>query len=281
MKRYYGRITGTPGPVTALPWTPASLPALRGWWNPAILKQEVGTPVMELPSMAGPHNTLQAVDTASAPVLGTLLGKAALVIDGYDDVMWMTDKAATSGAKAITLFALLKMDVIHTDARLAIIIGSATAAATAGGTRVLLGLRNVTGPSKPWAAYHRDTDVSTTQTIPSLVDPDLNQHVLIGRWDRSPAGNMHTEIWLDGTNILTDDRLANEPAWDEREGFGNYIGNRQGTDQSMAGRIAQVGITRSALGTSDRQKLEGYLAHYGGIPHQLPPGHPFELTPPA
>lgn len=47
------------------------------------------------------------------------------------------------------------------------------------------------------------------------------------------------------------------------------------------GRISEVVATTNVLATSDREKLEGYLAHKWGLTANLPVDHPFKNTPPT
>jgi hypothetical protein len=281
MKKLFGRIVGTPGAVAPLPWTPANLPGLVGWWKPDILRQAEGSPVMALPTLAGPHNTLIPPDAATAPLYTTDRGKGAILMDGGDDVMWMSDKLASAGASAITFFCLLQHTVIPTDNRLGIVIGCSTLATTAGGTRALLGLQNIAGASKPWTLYWRDTELTSTRTVTSATLPDLLPHVVIAIFNRAPAGNMRSEIWLDGVQILTNDQAITTPAWAGTENFGSYVGSRQGAGQGMFGKIWQIGMTHSAPDEATRQKIEGYLAAQIAISGQLPPAHPYFGGPPA
>lgn len=51
--------------------------------------------------------------------------------------------------------------------------------------------------------------------------------------------------------------------------------------QHFEGDIAQVFVGRSALTTTVRQKLEGYLAHTYGLTANLPSDHPYKTTPPV
>jgi hypothetical protein len=49
----------------------------------------------------------------------------------------------------------------------------------------------------------------------------------------------------------------------------------------FAGGMAEIVMTTSALSTSDRQKLEGYLAWKWGLESNLPSNHPYKLLPPT
>ena len=62
----------------------------------------------------------------------------------------------------------------------------------------------------------------------------------------------------------------------------NLIGlGRGGTAAALNGNLGEVVMTPSALSTSDRQKLEGYLAHKWGLASNLPGAHPYKSTTPT
>jgi len=48
-----------------------------------------------------------------------------------------------------------------------------------------------------------------------------------------------------------------------------------------AGLLGEIIVVNSALSDSDRQKLEGYLAHKWGMAGALPSGHPYKSAPPT
>ena len=53
-----------------------------------------------------------------------------------------------------------------------------------------------------------------------------------------------------------------------------------GSGFSMAGDIAEVIAYNSSLSTSDREKVEGYLAHKWGLTAKLPASHPYKSVAP-
>jgi hypothetical protein len=55
----------------------------------------------------------------------------------------------------------------------------------------------------------------------------------------------------------------------------------QGVTQFADGRIPEIVVASSLLSTTDRQKLEGYLAWKWGLEANLPAGHPYKTTPPT
>lgn len=274
-----GQLADLNARIPSLAWSPAELPALRGWWVPGAGGYTAGSPVPLLTSQAGPVNNLGASGTAR-PTYAVSGGVGAITLDGTNDGMLMSDLSVSNGAAALTYFALMKNDSIPSGTAVPTIFGISITAGPSG-TRFLLGLRNLAGTSKPWSIYARDEDASSSVVIPSAVNADLNTHVIIGSMNRAPAGNVHSEIWLDGVNILTNDQAFTQPAWPATDASAGYVGNRDATpDQSIIGKVMNFGVTRSALSTTDRQKLEGYLAWYGGIEGQLPSGHPYRNAPP-
>ena len=61
---------------------------------------------------------------------------------------------------------------------------------------------------------------------------------------------------------------------------GFYLSSRS-NGAVIAQELGEIVITRSALDTTTRQKLEGYLAHKWGLTANLPGDHPFKVNPPA
>lgn len=50
---------------------------------------------------------------------------------------------------------------------------------------------------------------------------------------------------------------------------------------AFQGYVYEVLLVQGTLSDTDRQKLEGYLAHKWGLTGNLPSGHPYKLTPPT
>lgn len=64
-----------------------------------------------------------------------------------------------------------------------------------------------------------------------------------------------------------------------RVGIG-YLDSNQSASV-MRGRISEIVMSAVPWGTTDRQRLEGYLAHKWGLESNLPAGHPYKTTPPT
>lgn len=55
---------------------------------------------------------------------------------------------------------------------------------------------------------------------------------------------------------------------------------RTGTSFFLNGDIGEIIVTNTALSTTDRQTLEGYLAYKWGLTASLPSNHPYKTDPP-
>jgi len=64
-------------------------------------------------------------------------------------------------------------------------------------------------------------------------------------------------------------------------GARNFIGAElNGASRFLSGRVSEIIQTETVLSTTDRQKLEGYLAWKWGLQGNLPIGHPYKNFPP-
>ena len=67
-----------------------------------------------------------------------------------------------------------------------------------------------------------------------------------------------------------------------RLSVGAYVGTTGTTySSSFAGDIAEIVVTPSMLSPTDRQRIEGYLAHKWGLTANLPADHPYKTAVPV
>jgi hypothetical protein len=83
-----------------------------------------------------------------------------------------------------------------------------------------------------------------------------------------------TDVWKNG-NIGTPASLGGVAS-----NALSTIGSLQGLF-FLNGFISEMVVTNGVLSTTDRQRLEGYLAHKWGLEANLPAGHPFKSLPPT
>jgi uncharacterized protein YjdB len=85
-------------------------------------------------------------------------------------------------------------------------------------------------------------------------------------------------VWLNGTS----EAVTTGTASNISGGTGFRIGRREATvGQNWDGSLGEVIASTAALTTTDRQILEGYLAHKWGTQATLPADHPYRNAPPG
>lgn len=113
-----------------------------------------------------------------------------------------------------------------------------------------------------------------TRLITSQIQVTHSTNIFIGEFDR----NANYTPYFDGTTLSSNDISARTGS------VGNnncLIGSYDiGTTGLFKGYIFSVIAIKSLLSTSERQKLEGYLAHKWGITDKLPSNHPYKTTAP-
>jgi uncharacterized repeat protein (TIGR02543 family) len=90
-------------------------------------------------------------------------------------------------------------------------------------------------------------------------------------------------IGLDGSGNLRDlsSGTRHDLLLSNGFGIGAMLRNPATPINFLDGSICEVVMLSSSLGETDRQKLEGYLAHKWGLAANLPGGHPYEDTAPT
>jgi hypothetical protein len=104
-------------------------------------------------------------------------------------------------------------------------------------------------------------------------------------FDAHPFGQWHivagvhngaaSAVVVDGGTPVTGSAGAGAPGGDLTIGAGI-----NGGDRWLNGDLGELIVTRTALTTGERQRLEGYAAHKWGLAGSLPGGHPYKSAPP-
>lgn len=118
-------------------------------------------------------------------------------------------------------------------------------------------------------------DGSGIEDITSTWQVGLNPHIL----QVYDAGNIinGSSVWANGTQItagsLGAERLLGITV-------GNWILHQISNFNGLRGYIGEITIVNGTIGTDQRQKMEGYLAHKWGLTADLPNAHPYKTSPP-
>ena len=97
------------------------------------------------------------------------------------------------------------------------------------------------------------------------------------------TSDANRSIYLDGSDVTTFDSSSGTVTDANNSSVDLCVGansNGQNTQMMNGGDIGEIVIADAVLSTSDREKLEGYLAHKWGLESNLPSTHPFRYSAP-
>jgi hypothetical protein len=152
--------------------------------------------------------------------------------------------------------------------------------ATAGGTRLGLTPTPGGGTEGTYSIAGRRLDADVFQTVSSPTSLTANPVVWIANADYA---NAQTNTWLDGTADIAGAEFQTAGSTSNTDAVGIALFSRPngGLDTYDNTRLSEVLLINATLSTTNRQKLEGYLAWKWALEANLPAGHPFRNTPPT
>lgn len=125
---------------------------------------------------------------------------------------------------------------------------------------------------------HHFTDSNIYESFASTTRRNVNPTPSWAGWHiyGAHSGSGDYAMWMDGSTIHTDATNTVNTGATTRRMF--YSGSPSA--DRFSGFFAELVLCDAVLGTSDRQKLEGYYAHKYGLTGNLPGGHPYISSPP-
>ena len=143
------------------------------------------------------------------------------------------------------------------------------------GTSRVAGLVTTSTTSDPRKTFAQASDGSLRFDGAFLEGPALPTNPLVRVSTRTPTNLFD---WRNGT--LSAQGVAPSDSMSRNFVVGNAIAFDSFAAGTFTGKVGEVVVTYSELSTSDRQKLEGYLAWKWGTVAGLPTNHPYKLNPP-
>tara|TARA_Y100000114_G_scaffold117121_1_gene111483 strand:- start:7463 stop:8992 length:1530 start_codon:yes stop_codon:yes gene_type:complete len=243
-------------------WTPDDLGTgiLTAWYKADSIKQDDGSAVATWDDSSGNSNTTSQSATARQPSFekNELHGRPVVRFDGTNDILTDGDIAALDvGTGDIWMACVFKST---DDSAVQNIFEKG---ATKFGLRVLANgnLQMIMG-STTFSAVQNSGNWSRTEFV----------MITAARVSNTNNGFVNGSA-SDSTGLTDNGSISNSDVFD--------IGARAVGAGAMTGDIAEVLVGGATLSTSDRQRLEGYLAHKWGMTANLPSDHPYRLVPPT
>lgn len=267
------------GPPPA--WTPASLTDLRNWYvSDNSANTLVSGELSVLADKSGNGNTATTLSGSSG-------NRAVLVASGLNGrTIWRSDSVSkrgffipagnstSSGASGLTLAVVHRTNPAQGTTDLNVLRINTNPGTFA---RSMIG-RGRSANSNSVYAGGRRLDADSFAYAEDTTDQSNNWIFAVAVFDYANAaaylsvnGTLTSNLSFQTAGTVT---AANASS----QGLGhNGIGS---TGSAAYGDYGEALITRSAAGTGDRQKLEGYLAWQWGLEANLPSGHPYKSAPP-
>jgi len=244
-------------------WTPASL-ATENWYDSADTSTITDTSgvVTQWDDKSGNANHLSGV--GSGIFTGRRARNSSNVMDIEEGSYF--SKTAYQLPADCSIFMMAGIDAIsvNTDALFALRGGSSQNFQFDSGDTV--------GDQDQFFARFNQTGIGTTKTFSPTTDqkgPSIYELIL----DLNGDGEL--EVFIDGNSFGTTAYTAQCGAGAELLLFTN-----RSLNQYPDGCVAEFVIVPSVLSASDRQKMEGYLAHKWGLTSQLDASHPYKTSRP-
>lgn len=268
-------------------WRPDALGASLALWLDAEDASTItlnGSTVSQWNDKSGnARNFLQATASAQPTYNATVLGgKPALTFDGTANFMSAGDTLDVETSN-LTTMSVVKY---ATSNQSGIIVGKSRFGP--GGGRYSLG-RFLSGGNLGTGTQFNSffgTYDAGVGAFTSVADSSTSTKILGAEWSRD-VSNGYAKIWDNGTNAATTTYAGDTNTLNNTDqlwigAYQNNTGTTPPTASSyLNGQMAEVVIVQSVLSTTDRQKVEGYLAWKWGLEANLPVGHPYKNTPPT
>jgi len=255
-------------------WNPSQLGADLALWLDAADADTItlnGSDVSQWDDKSGNGRNVSQATAAQQPtfVSNGLNGKPTISFDGTNDIL-LNQNAGSVGVTNISMFMVTRYVAGVGSNDIPMGIGQTN---QTGAVRVFY--RASGGNTQGFAGWARDvltsslsTDIGGVHHIFEVVQPNSTT-VNLFRDGTAGTGNPYT-ISFGGTVPVNFNGFS----------IGSLQGASVGTYYSNI-QTSEVIISYTALSTTDRQKIEGYLAWKWGLVANLPVSHPYKTYPPA
>jgi hypothetical protein len=203
-------------------------------------------------------------------------GSPTLDFDGTDDGMGLSTAIALATTNSFDIFIAMAPNTTGRDATW----GAGTLSRMPGSEAAGSFYVGYTSAGHLVCHHHLASGNNANGNIKSPSASFTSTAPLISHYRYDSAGGAAViDRWamrINGGSELTKTSSSTSTGW----GTQNLLGRVGGSPSSHRGLISEVIITSSVINSSDREKVEGYLAHRWGLAADLPSGHPYKTSAP-
>lgn len=267
-----------PAAAGGTPWTPDDLSATPSWW-------------FDADAITGKSNNDQLDTWTNLGSLANATRDAANSVadypryrtnqlNGLPGVEW-NDRSAGRGTR-MTAGTMGQLSTTIRQASLTVAAVWKTSSVAAGAAQIItasgyyeVAVNRTTARTN--IAIWNSTFAATTASSPTI--GTTTGYMTVGVWDR--AAETRT-IFVNGNQEAQSSSLgANTYTAATEVHLGNNAYSNPSVGQMFSGTMHEILILTDNASTSDREKVEGYLAHKWGLEGDLPSGHPYKSAPPT
>lgn len=243
-------------------WTPADLgSALRAWFQMDLLSGSNGSTQSSVTDSSGNSRTMTAV-TAATLAAADLNSKNTLRFTGSSSQRYSIPSATLSGSSAASMYLVFK--VVSVSA-----------------TNGLCNLGGTGNDAFPFSngQYYEDFGSTARKDNMTVTGSAATAYRIISIYSAASDWAMYMDGGTGGSGGGT---TAAFSTGTNTVGFpgGTYLIGANAGLAGLDGWIAEVVLTNAKQSTTDRQKVEGYLAHKWALLGNLAASHPHKTTPP-
>jgi hypothetical protein len=252
--------------MPVIPWTPTALStALWLDANDASTITLNGSTVSQWRDKSGNARHASQATVANQPMYSAteFNGNGRIRFDGTNDSLSIASTALFSSGNANLSMFFVYSSIASSG------YGAIFANYIAGNLEVLYATSGL-GYAMPWGLYNNaPMDLASggyVQNKKSIIGAIRNSGVFTGYTDGT------TDLSVSNSaSVYTESNTQSQ--W--------YIGSNNVGGENANVEIAEIILVNSAISTTDRQRLEGYLAWKWGLVANLPSGHPYKNSPPT
>jgi hypothetical protein len=259
-------------------WTPSRLGTLALWLDAKDTSTITlnGSTVSQWSDKSGNGRHASQAIADKRPSYGRSMNGITLVnFDGSNDNFNLPDNALPSGGQAYHFSVVMMIDTLKPGTGNGMIGGGNYGGSNIKKANAFRTQKENEGSGlvNYWWGCDRNTNLGNAI-------PTNTATMVATQWEASSSDS----IYRDGS-IVPSSVSCPTPTTSTRSGkdtgtTNNTIGTTN-TGEYFDGPMAEIVVLSDALTTSDRESLEGYLAHKWGLTGNLPAGHPYKTTPPT
>ena len=254
-------------------WTPAALGLSLALWLDADDSSTItlnGSTVSQWRDKSGNGRHASQATVAKQPAYSAtgFNNKPRILFDGIDDTLAIASTALFSSGNAdLSIFLVYNPPSVN-PSKVGIVVGAFFTNFQEGNLELLFS--RTIAYAMPWGLYlNASLDLANedyVQNKKSIIEFIRQSGVITGYTDGLAENSVNnSQSVYSGANTKS--------AW----ALGALLGNN---GEYGNFELPEIICVNSSLSTTDRQRLEGYLAHKWELTPNLPSNHPFKFTPP-